>query len=194
MTDRTPGIIETLTGNKKIEFGILSLIIALILGFSAIYVQTEIYSDEGNLNSTQVVRIEKTGLNAQGELYLNYKDSNSYTNIIKVNILNQNRNIINSTELDPGENKKLILNSGATFFRKEENHGVISYNYYIYYSHYPYGLLSIPALILTIFGVISVLKGFNQYVNTVAREKEKSNADEKEENIDFMGVKKKEEE
>lgn len=197
MDDKTPGIVETLTANKKMKFGVLFFVLALILGFSAIYMKTETYSEKGYLGSEQTIRIKKPRSNVQGKLYLSYDDSGSDMNQIEVSVLNQNREVIDSSVLRFGDNETLNLSANAEFFRKEEESGGISYSYLIYFSYQPYRVLSIPTLFLTVFGVLLVYKGFDEHMNSLSKGIKSSKSQKKgkdQQEIDFMGVKEKKDE
>lgn len=189
MDDKTPGIMETLTANKKVKVGVLFFILALILGFSAVYTETKSYSEKGYLNSDQTVRINRPRLNAQGKLLL-YNISQHSKNPVEVSILNQKKEVITSTTLRSGENKTVNLIANAEFFRKEGDTGRISYIYHLYYPFQPYRLFSIPALFLTFFGIVLVYKGFDEYMNTLkkVRKSSKSRDKRKQQDINFMGI------
>lgn len=190
-------VIEALTSNKKIKMGVLFFLIAIILVFASIYVHSGSLSGEGCLYSDKSVRIKETESLVEGSLYLSYDASSKDLDPIKVNVLDKNKEILNSTELKPRENKEVNLSPDAVFLRKMGGSDNISYSYFRYYSHQPYWYLSIPGLILTILGIISVYKGFNQYMGALKNEEKRQkyeNNGEKGEDIDFMGIERKREE
>ncbi|KXA90880.1 hypothetical protein AKJ64_05155 [candidate division MSBL1 archaeon SCGC-AAA259E17] len=197
MSKKAPTVIEALTGNKKTEFGVLFFILALILGLFSIYAQTESYSEEGRLESDNLILINRPRLNARGTLYLNYTNSAFETDQVRVSVLDRNKEVINSTFVGLEDNETLNLNTEAIYFRKEEGSGSVDYSYCLYYSTHPYRLFAIPTLILTALGVILVYKGFDEYMDTLSKSGKSSESykeGKEHQDIDFMGVEKKKEE
>ena len=193
MGEETPGIIETLKGNRKTKIGVVCFIVALVLGFAAVYVETGVLTEEGNMKSDIAIRLRITGLSSQRDLLLDYDVSTPGEKKTSIRVLDKNREVINTIELDPGENTALSLSKEAAYLKRAEVYGNVSYVYTMNYSRHPFGLLAIPALLLTIFGVVTVYKGFNEYMKDLAGEEKGSNSDRQrvdQHNVDFMGLKK----
>ncbi len=193
MPDNLPGIIETLTGNRKMVFGIISLALAFLLALTAVYMQTSTYSKEGVLSSDKSKMIEKPSINSQGEIHLNHTRVASDSESVEVVLLGGDKQVLNSVSLDPGQSVILEINSETDYFRKGTDLGKISYKYSITYSYQPYRVLSIPAAILTVIGVVSIYRGFDQFVTGFAESKReesegKEESDDEEVGVDFMGI------
>ncbi len=197
MSNGNVSVLEAIRNNKKIQLGILAFLIALIMGFAAIYVQEGSYSEEGYLYSNQSITLGIGEGGSKGRLYLSYNMYSEKSTPAQIDIKDRQHKVINSIEIEPGENRSTELTKNAFLIETENFSDNIIYNYQMQYSYQPYGFLSIPALIFAIFGIIVVFRGFNQYLDSLKKEKRKSKSDkpsEKEKDIDFMGIEKKREE
>lgn len=193
MADNLPGIIETLTGNRKMVFGIISLALAFLLALTAVYMQTSTYSNEGVLSSDKSKMIEKPSINSQGEIHLNHTRVASDSESVVIVLLDGDKQVLNSVSLGSGQSATLEINSETDYFRKSSDFSKVNYKYSITYSYQPYRVLSIPAAILTVIGIVSVYRGFDQFVTGFAESKRvesegKEGSDDEEAGVDFMGI------
>ena len=186
-----PSILEVLTGNKKILFGLALLVLALILAFSAIYKRTKTYSQEGNIGLGETVEIEKKITKQEGELRLKI-DEKSTTRSVKINFFGDNNEVVREVYLSSEESKSIKLDGEVSYFKLVSGEGVLYYKYIIKYSYQPLRLLSLPAAILTVFGVIATYRGFDEFMIDFAKMRAKESNENKvltereDQHVDFM--------
>ncbi|MFP4135554.1 MAG: hypothetical protein ACLFTO_00750 [Candidatus Acetothermia bacterium] len=83
----------------------------------------------------------------------------------------------------------LEIDGSASYFRVNSNDTRLNYEYEINYTYQPFRLLAIPAGLLTVFGVVALYRGFEEFMSNFAErrakelEKEKSGG-----HVDFMGI------
>ncbi|MEF8797904.1 MAG: hypothetical protein V5A79_00605 [Candidatus Bipolaricaulota bacterium] len=190
MKNKPPGVIETLIGNRKIVFGIISLFLALVLAFFAIHRRVATYSEKGLVEPGGTVGINRRNPNDEGKLSLKFarKDDPNLTEAV---MLDYERNILETFTLKPGRDKELNIDSEVSYFKLARDGSTLTYSYVFQYTYQPFRLLSLPAALFTLFGVIAVYRGFNQYMTKFAEEKSRGSEEKGSENegqhADFMG-------
>ncbi len=188
--DSAPGVLEVLTGNRKTLVGVISLLLAVALAFSAVYRRDATFSREGAVEPGETVGIEKRGPKDEGKLNILPKEG-ALDEHVEIVFLNDNREIVSRTQLAGGEEAE--INEGVSYFRLISDGVGLNYEYRINYSYQPLRLLAIPAALFTVFGVIAIYRGFEQFISDFAAErvKELEGREEGEnegEHVDFMGV------
>lgn len=191
MADKVPGILEVLTSNGKMLFGVFALLLALLFAFSGIYTRSGTIRRKGTLSSGESVKIEKKKRVDSGVLTLG-ASSLSENRSLEVYLLGQSENRLAVRTLAAGEEVKLTIGSGTSSFKLAGGPGEASYEYSLEYSYQPLRSLSILAALLTVFGVIAVYKGFDQFMVKFAEEKvddmeRPSEEGEESGHVDFMG-------
>ncbi|MBS3786649.1 hypothetical protein KGY79_00470 [Candidatus Bipolaricaulota bacterium] len=191
MNRKAPGILEVLSGNKRMLFGAVMLLLALILAFSAIYKRTATYYREGSIGPGETVGIEKRRPENEGKLNLKLEDQ-AVSKPIKAELLNDNREIVQRVSLDGEESSMVKIEKEVSYFKLASGEGSYDYEYRIQFSYQPFRWLSIPAALFTVFGVIAIYRGFDEFMADFAKERVQESEEELEEggqHVDFMGIK-----
>ena len=192
MNFQPPSVLEVLTGNKKILMGAVSLILALTLAFTSVYKKTANYSRKGIIKPTEIVGIERRKSNNEGELAIKL-DRGTASESIEVELLDDDLRPIRSVSFTESEDKTAEIDKEVSYFRLVSSERNFEYEYRIKFSYQPFRLLSIPAGLFTIFGVIAVYKGFDQFISDFAKKKieqsENEEIDEEGQHVNFMGMK-----
>lgn|GEM_PF-2294426 len=189
--DRVPGIVEVLTSNGKMFFGVFALLLALLFAFSGIYIRSGTIRRQGTVSSGESVVIEKRKQVDSGVLTLG-ASSGRENRSLEVYLLGKNENKLMVRSLPVGEEVSLTIGARASSFKLVGGPGKVSYEYRLNYSYQPLRSLSIPAALLTVFGVIAVYRGFDQFMVKFAEEKVDETEGPTEEgdesnHVDFMG-------
>ncbi len=198
MGEKTLSVIEILK-HPKVKLGIICLVIALLMGFSSIYVTRDDSKESGTLDSRQSIALEIAEPGLEGELKLSYVGPEEDGSEASIEILDREEIIIQSDTLEHGENLSVNLESQMdTIFRADNNPGKLNYNLSYSYTRYPFRILSIPTLFMTMIGFLFVFKGYKEYLDEylIKRRKEsrlESAEKDDEKEIDFMGIEESEE-
>ncbi len=193
MNRKAPGILEALTGNKRMLFGAVMLLLALILAFSAVYKKTATYSREGSVESGETVGIEKRRPEDEGKLYLKL-DEESVSKSTEAALLKDNQEIVQKVSLGGDGGSTVEIGKGVSYFKLVSGEGSYDYEYRIKFSYQPFRWLSIPAALFTVFGVIAIYRGFDEFMADFAKERigesEEGEVEIEEEgqHVDFMGI------
>lgn len=191
--DSPPGVWEVLTGNRKTIFGFFSFLLALLLAFSAVYRRSATFSSKGVIESGETVGIEKREPENEGELNI-FLGEGAPEGPVKMALMDENLETIRKVEhLGDNRSAQLEIGPNTSFFRLLSDGVRLNYEYRINYSYQPFRLLAIPAALFTVFGVIAIYRGFEQFMSDFAAERvqelEDQDEGEKEgEHVDFMGV------
>ncbi|MBS3736884.1 MAG: hypothetical protein V5A87_08310 [Candidatus Bipolaricaulota bacterium] len=190
MNRKAPGILEVLTGNKRILIGAVMLLLALILAFSAVYNRTATYSREGSIESGETVGIEKRRPENEGKLNLKPVEE-SVSESAEVVLLDDNQEVLQTLYPGGKEDSAVEIDREASYFKLVSGEGSYDYEYRIEFSYQPLRWLSIPAALFTVLGVIAIYRGFDEFVADFAKEKIEESEEELEEegqHVDFMGI------
>ncbi len=188
--DSAPGVLEVLTGNRKTLFGVASLLLAVVLAFSAVYRRSATFSREGDVESGETIGIEKRRPEDEGNLSILPREV-PLEEPVEIIFLNNNLEVVRKTQLERGED--LGIEEGESYFRLASGGLDLNYEYRIDYSYQPLRLLAIPAALFTVFGVIAIYRGFEQFMSDFATERVQELEDREEgenegDHVDFMGV------
>lgn len=188
--DSAPGVLEVLTGNRKTLFGVASLLLAVVLAFSAVYRRSATFSREGDVESGETIGIEKRRPEDEGNLSILPREV-PLEEPVEIVFLNDNLEVVRKTQLERGED--LGIEEGESYFRLASGGLDLNYEYRIDYSYQPLRLLAIPAALFTVFGVIAIYRGFEQFMSDFATERVQELEDREEgenegDHVDFMGV------
>ncbi|MFP4005662.1 MAG: hypothetical protein ACLFUR_02965 [Candidatus Hadarchaeia archaeon] len=171
--------------NRKVKLGILLAFLGVMVALAAIDTSTEFEESSGFLEPGQSLRMIRTG-SIEGEVTFANKMSET-DNELMVDILDTNGNVETEIVLGPGESKTVDLDMDSVYFRgRDTNSNILSYSYRIDYTTLPYRYLSIPAMLISIFGVFLIYKGLQEY-SRVTEGKREENIKEGE-HVDFMGI------
>lgn len=193
MSRKAPGTLEVLTGNKRILFGAIVLLLALILAFSSIYKRTATYSRKGIIGSGETIGIEKRRPENKGKLNLKVDDE-TVSKSVEAALLNDNRELVRKVSLSDKGGSTVALDEGVNYFKLISGEDNIDYEYRIQFTYQPFRWLAIPAAIFTVFGVIAIYRGFDEFMTDFAKERiEESEegeveTEEKGRHVDFMGI------
>lgn len=190
MNGEVPGILEVFTGNRKMILGVLALLLALVLAFSAIYRRRSTYSREGTVEPGKTVGIAKRKPENEGVLKL-ISAGGTEKRKFRVALLDDERRVIDEVDL-VGSERSVEITDEVDYFKPIAG-GSFDYKYEIRFSYQPFRLLAVPAGILTLLGVVAVYRGFEQYMADFAEARvgETEGTETKEEerpDIDFMGT------
>lgn len=199
MNREAPGILEVLTGNKRMLFGAVMLLLAIILAFSAVYNRTATYSREGSIKPGETVEIEKRRPENEGNFNLKL-DEESASKFLEAVLLDDNREIVQEVFLSGDGGSTVELDEEVSYLKLVSGEGSYDYKYRIRFSYQPFRWLSIPAALFTVFGVIAIYRGFDEFISDFAKEKiedleeEEVETEEEGQHVDFMGINNEEEE
>lgn len=191
--DSPPGVWEVLTGNQKTIFGVFSFLLALLLAFSAVYRKSATFSSKGVIESGETVGIEKREPENEGKLNISLGEGTS-KEPVKIALMDENLDTLREVEsLGDNRSAQLEIGPNTSFFRLLSDGVRLNYEYRIDYSYQPFRLLAIPAALFTVFGVIAIYRGFEQFMSDFASERAREvNSEEKPEkpgeHVDFMGT------
>ncbi len=190
MNHEAPGILEVLTGNKRMLFGAVMLLLALILAFSAIYKEAATYSREGTVAPGETIGIEKRRPENEGRFNLK-PDRESVSETVEVALLNENREPLRKVYPGGKDDSTVEISRETSYFKLVSGEGSYGYEYHIKFSYQPFRWLSIPAALFTVFGVIAIYRGFDEFMADFAKERAQESEEELEEegqHVDFMGI------
>lgn len=196
MNREAPGVLEVLTGNKRMLFGAVMLLLALILAFSAVYNRTATYSREGSIESGETVGIEKRRPKNEGKFTLKL-DGERVSKSADAALLDDNRETVRKVSLSGDGVSTVEIGKGVSYFKLISGEGSYNYEYRIKFSYQPFRWLSIPAALFTIFGVVAIYRGFDEYLTDFAKERIKESEEsevgaEEGQHVNFMGTDEKE--
>lgn len=188
--DSAPGVLEVLAGNRKTLFGLFSLLLAVALAFSAVYRRSTTFPREGIVEPGETVGIEKRRPEKEGKLNI-LPGEDSLDEPVEIVFLNNNREVVRKTQLASGED--VGIDETDSYFRLASGGVDLNYEYRIDYSYQPFRLLAIPAALFTVFGVIAIYRGFEQFMSDFAAERvqeleDREDGENEGEHVDFMGV------
>lgn len=191
MDERVPGVVEVLTSNGKMLFGVFSLLLALLFAFSGVYRRSGTIQREGTIEVGEVVPLEEHKGVDSGALTLVLPDQPSARSF-EVLLLGKNEEKLDVRTLVSGEKVELKIGSRTSYFKLAGSSGEASYEYSLDYSYQPLRLLSILAALLTAFGIVAIYKGFDQFMSKFAERrikesKEEEGQPEEGSHVDFMG-------
>ncbi len=192
-SDSPPGVWEVLTGNRKTIFGVFSFLLALLLAFSAVYRRSATFSSKGIIESGETVGIEKREPENEGELSIFLGEGTSRESV-KIALMDEDLETLREIEpLGDKRSAQLEIGPKTSFFRLLSDGVRLNYEYRIDYSYQPFRLLAIPAALFTVFGVIAIYRGFEQFMSDFAAERVQGLEDREEgenegEHMDFMGL------
>lgn len=193
MNREAPGIWEVLSGNKRMLFGAVLLLLALILAFSAVYNKTATFSREGSVDSGETVGIEKRRSENEGKLNLKV-DNETVSKSAEAALLDDNRELVRKVSLGGDRGSTVEIDKGVSYFKLISGEGNIDYEYRIQFSYQPFRWLAIPAAIFTVFGVIVIYRGFGEFMTDFAEKRveelkeEEVETGEEGQHVDFMGI------
>jgi len=193
MNREPPGILEVLTGNKRILFGVVVLLLGLVLAFSAVYNRTARYSRTGTIGLGEAVGIEKRRSANEGKLILD-PETSAVSKPGVVALLNDDRELMRKVSLNSLEENVVEIRGGESYFELASGETSYNYEYRVKFSYQPFRWLSIPAALFTVLGVVAIYRGFDEFMADFARKRvEESEVGEEEtkgegQHVDFMGI------
>ncbi|MFO7791864.1 MAG: hypothetical protein R6W73_02640 [Candidatus Saliniplasma sp.] len=142
--------------------GLSLLIIALLLAFASINVEPRSFESEEKVleGDGDLEFIESRYQSINSSIEMNFHPVNEEdTGGVMVVIRYENEN--ETIEVDHDENKTIEIDDGANYIVSDfdSKRGNLTFTQTINYKAQPYGLLSIPAFILTIISLIFVYQG-----------------------------------
>ncbi|MBS3788209.1 hypothetical protein KGY63_00690 [Candidatus Bipolaricaulota bacterium] len=192
MNREAPSIWEVLSGNMRMLFGAILLLLALILAFSAVYNKTGTFSQEGSVDPEETVGIEKRRPENEGKLNLKV-DNETVSTSAEAALLDDNRELVQKVSLSGDGSNTVEIDEEVSYFKLVSGEDSYDYEYRIQFSYQPFRWLAIPAAIFTVFGVIAIYRGFDEFMTDFAEEKvEKTKEEgvetEEGQHVDFMGI------
>lgn len=191
MDKRVPGVLETLTSNKKMVFGIVSLLFALLLAFSGVYRKSGTIERQGMVATGELVGIKKRGKIDSGILRLSSSGKHQNKSF-KVLLFGGEGKRLKVKKILAGETIEVKIGSQISSFELVGGSGEARYEYSLDYSYQPLRWFSVLAAVFTVIGVIAVYRGFNQFMHKFAerriKEEEGGGGNSEEgSHVDFMG-------
>jgi len=189
---KAPGVVEVLTGNRRMILGLVSFLLALLLAFSAIHRRSDSFQRKGELVPGTMVGVKKRASNDTGTLTVILSGA-SEEDRAKLILLDEKERELSSESLIPEEETELDIGTKVSYFKLVGGSSEASYEYQVDFTYQPWRSLAIPAGLLTIFGVIAVFKGFSQYMSEFAERQARESVDdgkyeEEGAHVDFMGT------
>ncbi len=183
--------------DRHLKIGVILIVIALLLAIVSITRNVKTYDETENLPEGEFIQLRAKGtimdssvrlFNGSGQslrgynvtLYnsdfdtLKYIDVNFTTR--NITIFEKPSNEINRSDMN-SSSPEIVLDisniyGGILRLNDLDGQGEVQYSYELVYSVQPYRLLSIPAFILTMVGVVSFLRGkFETKMKTEKEEK-----------------------
>ncbi|MGM0511035.1 MAG: hypothetical protein ACQESD_07970 [Thermoplasmatota archaeon] len=173
---------ENFFENNKIKFGVMFLLIAVLLAFVSIHSEAKTYQSsyrtlEGRnpddpLSGWESLEIKNSVINST--LFLEYTpDGENSSEEVEVEItdftVDENRTIT----LDGDEPETVSLDDNAYWIvpKYNESEGNVTYRQEIVYTIQPFSILTIPAFVLTIFGIIITYSGQAEFKAKLAEKR-----------------------
>jgi len=176
--DKERGLLIRILSSKDIQKGIAFFSIALILAFAAVIPVTEEEFTENTIEEEAIEEIDYPGyrvLNAT----LNILEGSSNLSIQDFEgnaLLNESIAEGDSIELTEIESER---NPNRLVFTDIE--GNLTYSYHLEYSRRPYGLLSLPAGLFTLVGMVFAFRGKGVILGEIKMKQMEEEEREKEE-------------
>lgn len=196
--------LKGLMKNYHLKLGLLLLGIALLLAFASINRQEETYRGDTMVLEGRDVENHTLGLQrleskreaVESEITLNYtNDGPESKDDVNVTFSDYEFERNRTINIDKNNTKTIELKDDSYWIKSNFNatEGDVKYNQRLVYTTNPYGLLAIPAFVLTIVGMVLTYKGkYDVKAEMELEEKSKkqkdTTEDEGEEGRDFMGI------
>jgi len=181
---------EKFLANNKVKIGVLVLLLAVLLAFAAIHSEARTYESSNRTlegkdpadppSSWESLELKNNVVNST--LFLEYDPvGNNGSEEVEIKVTDFTVEDNRTISLDKNESKTVSLDGDAYWIVPEynESEGNVTYRHEIVYSIQPYSLLTIPAFVLTILGIIITYSGQAEFKEKQARKREMSLMDEK---------------
>ncbi len=165
--DKTKSVWTYMISSKNFKFGFIIMVLAVLLSFASIYVTvatvTQTYTWEAEEDDYHVYE--------PLWLYTAYEPKNNTLSVYYNNGVNHTAEIFIFTEgeyedpihnfsLESGATKNMVIQEDAVRIVPYFEKGSLHLEYTIEYYSFPYSLLAIPAMVLTIIGIILVYRSY----------------------------------
>lgn len=200
ITMKAKSIKRKLVKRSMLLAGLSMLIIALILSFVSIQRVNERYVSEEKIldggGDFKTLETRYTSINSTLEMEFNPNNNEVNEGNITVSLKDRDYNLEDNITVPLNETKTIQINGDEHWIVSNFNSsiGSLSYRQIIVFERQPYGILSLPAFVLTIIGIVVVYNGKHEMnVEKILKEQEKKRKemDESEQDDikpDFMGV------
>jgi len=143
--------------------GLLLMVTAIILAFASIQRQTEVFEgEEKKLTAGGADMLETRFQQANSSIEMEFHPDDNDEDVNQnqtVVIQNNDFEVLKNITLPFNGTKEIELDNQAKWIRLNTQQGNLTYQQRITYRTQPYGLLSIPAFILTITGLVVTYQG-----------------------------------
>ena len=181
--NKKPGVIKRISKNRDIKLGLLFLALALVFAFLSISQEIETSVDEGELNYSgkdYPYPLERKYNERNADLYLEYNVDNESDNKTRYAMIHFGN--IDGDEFQEEFSRSIKENNNLTIDLDERDEfikyiwanftaGNIEYSLEVTYLVQPYSLLTFPAMIFTLAGVVFSMKGKSAILVGIGKEK-----------------------
>ncbi len=163
--DSSPNVWRYLIGTRQFWFGFLAMILAVILSFASIYPSLETRETVMEFHGSSDIKYARIAVpyNAiTNELHLTYVGEGNIRIVIREDLDLDKPPMERFTMNSPTDERYLDLPTDANWLFIEDftGPGVVVMEHNVEYTGYPYSLLFIPAVILLIYGLFLINKGY----------------------------------
>lgn len=164
-------------GNRSSKVGLLLLGLAVLCAFLSIYSDVETYHGEEVLNGEGKKKLEQRSNVINSSIRLKYTPSENSSSSVTVTVLDYENNESWEYEAN-GSERTYDLDPEAYWLRYNRSEGELFYHQKIVYSAHPFRILTIPAFIMTVIGIVMFYRG--KYSTKKEKELEREGREERE--------------
>lgn len=164
-------------GNRSSKVGLLLLGLAVLCAFLSIYSDVKTYHGEEVLNSKGKKKLEQRSNVINSSIRLKYTSPDNSSKSVTVTVLDFENNETWEFEAN-GSKRTYDLDPDAYWLRYNQSEGELFYHQKIVYSGHPFRILTIPAFIMTVVGIVMFYRG--KYSTKKEKELEREGREERE--------------
>lgn len=162
-----------ITRYKVLKIGVLLVLIAVLLSIISITNDVGTTTNEGVLepdDSFYYIEWKESVINSTLDVKFVIDENSTDTKTATLNVTDRDFNNLQTINISDSEKKEIEIDTQARYIFPEFSEGEVQYTHEIVYYYQPYRLLSIPALILTIIGLVFSYKGRQEMFEEKYRE------------------------
>lgn len=151
-----------LTRYKLLKMGMLLILLAVLLSFLSITNEIGEMTEQGIIDDGGYYYIEwrDGAINSTMKIEYVVDHNNTIENkTATINITDENFNNLHSINVSAEVEKSIEIDNSARYITADFPDGGIHYEQRIVFNYQPYRLLSIPALLMTMIGIVLFYKG-----------------------------------
>ncbi|MFO7991872.1 MAG: hypothetical protein R6U61_06235 [Thermoplasmata archaeon] len=148
------------------NIGIVLILLAVLLSFISITNDIIHSTEEGVIKDGGYYFLDYRDEAVNSTMNIEYvvNQNNTHNNTIEnktaaVNITDEHFNTLHTLNMSADEKKSIDIDNNARYITANFSEGEIHYEHKIVFPYQPYRLLSIPALLMTMMGIVLFYKG-----------------------------------